>query len=99
MRAIGIATSIAAVTFFSWIWSGYATSVLWGWFIVPVFGLDPLSIPAAIGISMVVSFLAKDVPDHEEGKPFADVMAEAVGVAIARPLFTLISGFVVSLFM
>lgn len=34
---------------------GFVISVMWGWFIVPVFGLPELSIVQAIGVAMVIS--------------------------------------------
>lgn len=37
--------------------SGYVLSVLWGWFIVPTFGLPLLTIPVAIGVMLVVAYL------------------------------------------
>ena len=49
--------------------NGWVLSVLWGWFAVPVFGLPALSIPAALGVQVIVSFLTKhhrkDIPDDE----------------------------------
>ncbi len=35
--------------------SGYVVSVLWGWFVVPKFGLPELDILYAIGISLTLS--------------------------------------------
>lgn len=36
---------------------GLVLSVLWGWFAVPIFHLPELSIPQAIGLSILVSML------------------------------------------
>jgi len=47
-------TSITAAVTMS-IYCGWAFSVIWGWFMVPVFGLPRLSIAAAIGISTMLS--------------------------------------------
>jgi putative Mn2+ efflux pump MntP len=33
---------------------GWAIKVLWGWFVVPVFGLPALTVMSAIGVSMVI---------------------------------------------
>jgi len=41
----------------SYLINGYVLSTLWFWFIVPTFGLPALSIPAAIGICMIVAYL------------------------------------------
>lgn len=37
--------------------NGYAFSVLWGWFIVPVFGVPALSVMQAVGIATLISML------------------------------------------
>lgn len=52
--AISLVVGIAAVLA---ICSGFTLSILWGWFMVPVFHLPELSIPQAIGISVVIHFL------------------------------------------
>ena len=47
--------------FGSWIGStifcGWVLKILWGWFIVPTFGLPILSIPSAIGFSLVIRYV------------------------------------------
>ena len=40
MVAAGVLLSVP-----SWIYSGYVLSILWGWFIVPVFNAPALTIP------------------------------------------------------
>jgi hypothetical protein len=37
--------------------NGFTLTVLWDWFIVPTFHLASLTIPQAIGLGMVISFL------------------------------------------
>jgi hypothetical protein len=37
---------------------GWISSVLWGWFVVPIFNLAPISFLQASGIILLVSFLA-----------------------------------------
>lgn len=39
------------------IWWGYALTVLWAWFITPIFSVSTLSIAQAIGFGLVVKFL------------------------------------------
>ena len=39
--------------------NGYVLSVLWGWFVVPVFSVPPLSIATAIGLSLAIGMLVK----------------------------------------
>ena len=35
-------------------WSGFTLSVLWGWFMVPLFGLPALTVAQAFGVALVV---------------------------------------------
>lgn len=82
------------------IWRGYVLTVLWEWFVVPTFGLHPLAIAPAIGLSLVVSYLthqsdAAKTPDGD----FADRMARACAYAFLLPLVVLGIGWVVQKFM
>lgn len=77
--------------------NGYVLSVLWGWFIVPVFGLPALSIPVAIGLALVVSFLTKDVTiDDSSDKQNA---GKKLVVIMLRPLLVLFTGWIVKQWM
>jgi hypothetical protein len=78
------------------VWSGFVLSILWGWFAVPAFGLPPLSIPAAIGVSMIASYLTyqyglKSADGEDGGKSLLNVLL--------RPLVALMVGWVVHQFM
>jgi hypothetical protein len=42
---------------FSTLFTGYVLSVLWGWFVVPVFHVQQLSIHYAYGLSLLISVL------------------------------------------
>lgn len=75
-------------------YSGFVLSVLWGWFFVPTFGLPKLSVPAAIGISMTVSYLTKD-PIENQDQEFSDKMFSV----FLYPTFALVAGWVIQLFL
>ncbi len=79
--------------FLSAAWSGYVLSVLWRWFIVPALHVDPLRIPYAIGLSIVVGLLTHQVP--KESPDTATVLC----VAFILPAFALLYGWVVTLFL
>jgi hypothetical protein len=68
------------------IWTGYAISVIWGWYVVKIFGLPYLPIPAAIGISALISCFKTHRP-NEEGKEsttfWLELLAPAFALAIA----------------
>lgn len=39
---------------------GFVLSVMWGWFMVPTFGLPPLGIASAFGVALMVGVLTQD---------------------------------------
>lgn len=98
--AMGI---IALVTVpVSYVWYGYVLSVLWAWFVVVPFEAPPLTIPVAIGISLIVGMLtaslaradlAKEYPDANQ-RVFVQIMA-----ALVSPLLFLMIGWIVRMFI
>lgn len=81
------------------IWRGYALTVLWGWFVVPTFNLPPISIAAALGISLIVSMLTNR-PDLQtkENDGWTSVM-EHLAYGIALPALSLFLGWIFQMFM
>ena len=82
--------------------NGWALSVMWGWFIIPVFNAPPLDIAPAIGLAMVVSFLTarrktESRTKGEKGK-WENLLTE-LAIAVLYPLMALAFGYVVQLFM
>lgn len=49
---VGMASFIPCVLL-----SGYTITKLWGWFIVPVFTVSPLTIMQGLGISLLINYL------------------------------------------
>lgn len=81
-------------------WRGYVLSILWRWFIVPTFRWPELSVPVAIGISIVAAYLthqydAYEKPDSTMGERFATHLT----VAILKPAFALLSGWIILQFV
>lgn len=86
------------------IWSGYVLSVLWAWFIVPTFELQAISIPAAIGVSLLVNYLTSKSPQANEGNQsgqskIAQTFINGLVFMFFSPLFALGMGAVVRMFM
>lgn len=82
-------------------WSGYVLTVLWGWFISPHFGLKELSIPLAIGVAALVSLICPVAISRKNNKDedFAADLMFALGIAVARPSFALLTGAIAHLFI
>lgn len=58
LGALGVVAGFFAMLALSVAWSGYALSILWGWFMVPTLSLPAISIPAAIGLSLVAHLVS-----------------------------------------
>ena len=57
--AISLAVGLIVVTIVpSLLVHGYVLSILWGWFIVPQFGLPALSLASAVGVSLVTGYMS-----------------------------------------
>lgn len=92
----GVLVALGFVAFFcgTAVLDGWTLTVLWGWFIVPIHDLPPLSIPAAIGTAIVVRFLTQSWRKTEGAK-----LADTLTFAIAKPLAALAIGWIVTLFL
>ena len=98
MAIIGVIGFIA-VSFLNYILNGFALTVLWGWFIVPVFGLPVLAIVPAIGLVLVVGFLTHRVTKKSDSKSTSDMLVEALIASLLNPLVFLLIGWIVTLFL
>lgn len=76
-------------------WLGYTLSVLWGWFVVPAFGLPALSVAQAYGLTLVVRAAhgIKDV-DGNENKGLGLALLKLVLIPPAVCSLFLLSGWV-----
>jgi hypothetical protein len=80
---------------FEVMWSGFVLVKLWAWFIVTTFGVGPLRIPQALGLSLVVHFMTSSSSDAKEKRGFG----EAAALSIVAPLFALFFGWIYHLFL
>lgn len=73
---------------------GWVLSILWAWFIVPMFNLPPLGILQAIGITLVVGLLTgsayKAPQNKENGERYAAIVTAVIG-----PFVVLLVGWIV----
>lgn len=99
MKFIGYVTVIIGLMFFSAMFSGYALSVLWGWFISPYFNAPELSIPLAIGVALIVQYLTHQQEKAESGRDISDVLMEGAARAITKPAVAIGMGWFVTLWL
>lgn len=75
-------------------WTGWAFSVLWGWFIAPVFGLPLISWMQAIGIGLVVD-AAKYKYEEDEDEDSDETFFKKILSQFFTPLVYLGMGWIV----
>lgn len=74
---------------------GFALTVLWGWFIVPAFGVPALRIPYAIGLALVVGMLTHRVRSDNDKPDTVTVLAHG----LVMPFVYIAIGWIVRLFV
>ena len=81
------------------IMNGLALSILWDWFVVPLFDVVRLSIPQAIGLAMIVSFLTyrSGATEKVQGKNWA--LLSAMLIAFLHPVLVVAIAWVVTWFL
>lgn len=84
---------LAAIT------NGWAASLMWAWFVVPVFDAPALSIAQAVGISCLVTLFRSNTSSRSSGKDSATVIAEMLAVALVAPVVAVGFAWVVKLFL
>ena len=78
---------------------GWVLSILWGWFVVPTFNLPQLSIPIAIGLALVVGFLAHQSIDVKSPERTGAEKWAHIAMFFVSPLLSLLFGYIVHAFL
>jgi hypothetical protein len=99
MKAIGIITVTLVLMVCSTLLNGWAFSLLWEWFVSPL-GYPVLTIPQAIGLSLVISYATHQYQkDENKDKSFSEVLAWGVSLAIVKPMMSLGIGLIIKSFL
>ena len=80
------------------LYHGFVLTKLWGWFVVPTFSLPLLSLPAAIGLSLIVGLLAKGYGSKvlDESDSLSKLMLKVTLMVAWGPSLALLMGYIVS---
>lgn len=100
---LGAIFFVIFTTAFASIANGLALVQLWAWFVVTTFNAQPLQLAPAIGLSMVVAHVAKDMPNTEQTAeqkkdPVKTILTFFLKVGL-RPLLAVLIGWIVFQFM
>jgi hypothetical protein len=97
MKRLAIVIGQLSLSAVSIVLNGWAFSILWGWFIVTTFGVMPITIPAAIGLGFVVSYLTKQA--HCKVDTSNEAIWYDLRVSVMKPFVALGIGWIVKGFM
>ena len=98
LGCVGLITYIVAMAVVGSILGGWSTAVLWGWFIVPTFGLPNIGLVQAIGLHLVINSIIVSQVDEQEDE-IEDWFPKAIGRAVGAPLASVALGWIVLQFM
>lgn len=73
---------------------GFALSVLWGWFVAPVFGVPELGIAQSLGLAVLLGLFLPNAAKSEEKSTAAAWSAILLG-----PLSAILIGWIITLFL
>lgn len=88
----GLVTAVLSV------WEGFVLMKLWAWFVIPTFGLPALTIPIAIGISLLVGFLAHQMRSDSGKDPFEESI-KLFSYGFVNAAVVLLVGYIVTFFL
>lgn len=89
-----VAIVVLVIILLAYLVNGWVLHILWGWFIVPTFPSAPnISIPEAMGITLIVGFLTSHYQDTSEHE-----MTFMIHM-FTLPFLALVFGWVIHLFM
>jgi flagellar biosynthesis protein FliQ len=66
---------------------GFVLKQLWAWFAVPQFHVAPLTIPVALGISLLVGYLTANTSPKHETYSFVEQLVISIIAAILALAF------------
>ncbi len=87
-----------AIFILSPIWTGFVFSILWGWFIVPIFHLASISIALAIGLGIAVRMITTTYEPQDKEKAQENLIRGMIFWFI-YPLIALGMGAIVHVFV
>ena len=96
---IGMIASFLLILIGGSIAGGWALSVLWGWFIVPVFGLPALSVVQSIGIILITGYITNKPSQGKDERDTTEQIISNLSHVFVMPLFSVGIGWIVLQFM
>jgi len=81
------------------IFHGLVIALYWEWFVIPTFSVDPISIPAALGLSSLIHYATYQPTWVKEDNDDGKLILRKLVTMTTRPLWALAFGWIYTLFM
>lgn len=94
LTIVGATAVFITVTIFR----GSVLKSLWAWFVVKQFGVEPIRIPAALGLALLVSFLTNIPGTRKDERPSLSVTMQLT-VAFINSAAALLVGWIIHKFI
>lgn len=92
----GIVLGTVLLAIAATLWHGYTLTILWAWFVTPLFALPALSLKFAVGLSLTArALIAVYRPKAEEHGSAPERIAHATAYAFLAPAAFLAVGWLV----
>lgn len=95
MMLLGAPVLIGGLLAVSALINAWTLQKLWTWFVVPQFGLAPLSLPVAVGLGSI-AWLMQPMPDtrDREGEEALKKWGRLLGWMVLKPALYLLTGYI-----
>jgi len=88
--------------------SNFILTKLWGWFVVPIFNVQQISMVQSMGLTLIIGYVLRSSlmvdgkeklkKEFEDKSPF-EISGILFGYAILSPLFVWFIGYIITLFL
>lgn len=97
LERLGLLSFAIPLVLFTWalpviLLRAWVLTVLWGWFVVPVFGVDTLRYAHAMGVLCIVSTFG---PHSRIKSEYQDSLGIQIAQSIVQPLYGLLIGWLI----
>jgi hypothetical protein len=92
---VAIVVGVVALMFVAIAANAFVLSMLWAWYVVPVFGMPALSLPVAFGLGLIASCFHRSYTPHIP----KDQQFQAFVSALAYPFILLTFGWLGTFFL
>lgn len=100
MKYISMTVGLISLVVLGMAAHGFTLFKLWGWYVVPYFNLPPISIPIAIGLSMMIALTThQNNVAEKKTEGMSDKIASVIMSTVGQPLITLFIGWVVTFWL